>query len=71
MMLRITEYEMRIPIPQLTEDLTQKGSEYNTKNSKLWNHRTIMVKTANDLGHSHIFRHNNETLLPLCATSLT
>lgn len=59
-MLSPPGYRMRIPNSQLPVDLTQRGSESNIRISKLWNHHTIVVETANDLNHTasitlHIF----------------
>lgn len=44
-----------MPNSQLPGDLTQKGSESNMRISKLWNHHTIVLETANDLDHNHVF----------------
>lgn len=51
-MLSPTGYWMRMPNSQLPGDLTQKGSESNMRISKLWNHHTIVLETANDLDHN-------------------
>lgn len=57
---------MGIPNSQLPGDLTQKGSENNMRISKLWKHHTIVLETANDLDHSHVFTHST-----LSTTSIT